>query len=94
MLPTPQPVPGQLTSPRASKPEVTSEDILRAFLEGARLDIRREEIRELTTMFRGIGEIVRESFEGAGNFLRSQGLSQNRAAHRAHRDRPAQQQPL
>ena len=72
MLPTPQPVPGQLTSPRASSPEVTSEDILRAFLEGARLDIRREEIRELTTMFRGIGEIVRESFEGAGNFLRSQ----------------------
>ena len=71
MLPTPQPVPGQLTSPRASSPEVTSEDILRAFLEGARLDIRREEIRELTTMFRGIGEIVRESFEGAGNFLRS-----------------------
>jgi predicted component of type VI protein secretion system len=74
VLPPPAPAPaaGLLTDRRASSPEVTSEDILRAFLDGAQLDFGREEIGELNRMFREIGEIVRESFEGAGNFLRSQ----------------------
>jgi len=72
--PPPKRVPAPPVPPdaHATSSEVTSEDIVRAFLEGAGLDFSRDEMGELNTMFRQIGQIVRESIEGAGNFLRSQ----------------------
>jgi len=74
LSPPPKRVPAPPVPPdaHATSSEVTSEDIVRAFLEGAGLDFSRDEMGELNTMFRQIGQIVRESIEGAGNFLRSQ----------------------
>jgi len=60
------------TEARAATPQASVEDIVRSFLEGASLQVDRDELGDLDVLFRKIGELVHASIEGAGNFLRTQ----------------------